>query len=265
MLNCNCKSKGGIAMKQAIGYCRVSTDGQIGEDKFGLEAQKEQIKLYALSNGYEIVAWSTDEGISGATLDRPALNDLLYGEVGNPPIEAVIVAKNDRMSRDMEQYFYVKYSLKKKNISLKSVSEDFGQMGVFSNVMESLAMFIAEQERINIAKRTSGGRKLKAASGGYSGGRAPYGYKIHHGQYEVVPEEAGMVKKIFELLGGGMNLTDTAEWLNSNGYATRNGKRFYASHIKAIKENRPVYEGYYKYGNMDWVRGVHEAILREGI
>lgn len=250
-------------MKQAIGYCRVSTDGQIGEDKFGLEAQREQIRLYALGNGYDIVDWAVDEGISGATLDRPALNELLYGDVGNPPIEAVIVAKNDRMSRDMEQYFYVSFSLKKKNIELKSVSEDFGQMGVFANIMSGLAMFIAEQERINIAKRTGGGRRLKAAAGGYSGGRAPYGYRIKHGQYEVVPEEAEMVRKIFEMLDDGASLVDTAEWLNDNGYSTRNGKRFYASHIKAIKENRPVYEGYYRYGKMDWVKGVHEPILKE--
>lgn len=251
-------------MKKAIGYCRVSTDGQVGEDKFGLEAQKEQIKLYALSNKYDIVDWSVDEGCSGASLDRPALNELLYGDIGNPPIEAVIVAKNDRMSRDMEQYFYAKYSLKKKNIELKSVSEDFGQMGVFSNVMSSLIMFIAEQERINIAKRTSGGRKLKAVSGGYSGGRAPYGYEIKGGQYEILPGEAEMIKVIFKQLDKGATLLDTAEWLNDNGYKTRNGKKFYASHIKAIKDNRPVYEGKYKYGKMDWVKGVHEPILKEG-
>lgn len=248
-------------MKQAIGYCRVSTDGQVGEDKFGLEAQREQIKLYALSNGFEIVEWSIDEGVSGATLDRPALNELMYGDVQNPPVEAVIVAKNDRMSRDMEQYFFVKYSLKKKNIALRSVSEDFGQMGVFANVMESLAMFIAEQERINIAKRTSSGRKLKAASGGYSGGRAPYGYKITHGQYELVPQEAEMVKRVFESLEKGNTLTDTAEQLNDSGIRTRSGKKFYASHIKAIKENRKLYEGKYRYGKMDWVQGVHETIL----
>lgn len=248
-------------MKQAIGYCRVSTDGQIGEDKFGLEAQKEQIKLYALSNGYEIVSWLIDDGYTGATLDRPALDELLHGDVQNPPIEAVIIAKNDRMSRDMEQYFYVSYSLKKRNIELKSVSEDFGQMGVFANIMSSLAMFIAEQERINIARRTGGGRKIKAAAGGYSGGRAPYGYRIKHGQYEIVPGEAEMVRKVFEMLDSGASLVDTAEWLNDNEYSTRNGKRFYASHISAIRNNRPLYEGMYKYGKMDWVHGVHEAIL----
>lgn len=250
-------------MKKAIGYCRVSTDGQVGDDRFGLESQKEQINLYALSNGYDIIDWAVDEGISGATLDRPSLNKLLYGEISNPPVEVVIVAKNDRMSREMEQYFYVKYTLRKKNIELKSVSEDFGQMGVFSNVMESLAMFIAEQERINIAKRTSGGRKLKAAVGGYSGGRAPYGYRVKSGQFEIVPDEAAMVKKIFEMRDSGESLTDTAEWLNDNGYKTRKGKKFYASHIKSMSDNRKFYEGYYKYGKMDWVKGVHEAILEE--
>lgn len=250
-------------MKQAIGYCRVSTDGQIGEDKFGLEAQKEQIKLYALSNGYEIVNWLVDDGYTGATLDRPALDELLHGDIQNPPINAVIIAKNDRMSREMKQYFYVKYSLEKKNIELKSVSEDFGEMGVFSNVMESLALFIAEQERINIAKRTSSGRKIKAAAGGYSGGRAPYGYRISEGQYEIVKEEAEMVIEIFRMIDDGTTLTDTAEWLNDNGYKTRGGKKFYASHIKAIRDNRPVYEGKYKYGKMDWVQGVHEPILKE--
>lgn len=251
-------------MKKAIGYIRVSTDGQVGEDKFGLDAQREQIKLYALSNKYEIVDWSVDEGFTGATLDRPALNDLLYGDIGNPPIEAVIVAKNDRMSREMEQYFYVKYSLRKKNIELKSVSEDFGQMGVFANVLESLAMFIAEQERINIAKRTSGGRKIKAAAGGYSGGRAPYGYKVVGGQLQIEDNEVALVKIVFEQLENRATLSDVAEYLNDNGYRTRNGKKFYASHIRAMRENRKVYEGNYKYGDMNWVKGVHEAILKEG-
>lgn len=251
-------------MKQAIGYLRVSTDGQVGEDKYGLDAQREQINLYALANGYEIVEWAKDEGYSGATLDRPALNELLYGDIANPPISAVIVAKNDRISRDMEQYFYVKYSLKKKNIDLKSVSEDFGQLGVFAHIMESLAMFIAEQERINIAKRTSGGRKIKAAAGGYSGGRAPYGYKVENGQYVIMPEEAEMVRKVFEKLDNGATLVDTAEWLNDNGYRTRSGKKFYASHISAIKKNRPLYEGMYKYGkDMNWVKGVHEPLLKK--
>lgn len=84
---------------------------------------------------------------------------------------------------------------------------------------------------------------------------------MENGQYVIMPEEAEMVRKVFEMLDNGVTLVGTAEWLNDNGYSTRSGKKFYASHIRAIKENRPLYEGMYKYGDMDWVRGVHEPIL----
>ena len=46
------------------------------------------------------------------------------------------------------------------------------------------------------------------------------------------------------------------------GIERATGKKFYASHIKAIKGNRSMYEGKYRYGKMDWVEGVHEAIFR---
>ena len=53
-------------MKSVIGYTRVSTDGQVGEDKFGLEEQKNQILDYCARNDMEVVRWFTDEGESGA-------------------------------------------------------------------------------------------------------------------------------------------------------------------------------------------------------
>lgn len=57
----------------AAAYLRVSTDGQVGEDKYGLAAQRQAITDFAVANGIEIVQWYSDEGFSGATLDRPAL------------------------------------------------------------------------------------------------------------------------------------------------------------------------------------------------
>ena len=48
-------------MKNVVAYCRVSTDGQVGEDKFGIEAQKEQIMEYCSRNAMQISAWYIDE------------------------------------------------------------------------------------------------------------------------------------------------------------------------------------------------------------
>lgn len=247
--------------KNAIGYIRVSTEEQAADDRFGIDAQKQSILLYANNNGYNIVDWKIDK-MSGAKDDRPALNDILYGDVTNPPFEAVIIFKNDRLARDTKLYFYYLYTLEKKNIKLLSTEESFAEGNEMANIYRALLQFVAEQERKNIALRTSKGRSIKAACGGYSGGRCPYGYKIENGRLIIREDEAIMVKKVFSMWNDGATLQDTADWLNENGYKTRSGKRFYPSHIKAIRENKLLYQGMYKYGKtMDWVKGVHEAIL----
>jgi site-specific DNA recombinase len=248
-------------MKRAVGYIRVSTDGQVGEDKFGIESQKEQIAEYAKSNGYEIMEWFIDEGVSGVKESRPAFDRILYGDVENPPIEYVIVAKSDRIARDIKLYFYYKQVLYQKNIKLISVSEDFGEMGAFAGILEAFVLFVAEQERINITRRTSAGRAVKAIKGGYAGGQAPYGYKVENKKLVVVPEEAEAVRDIFKMHEEGATLQEIADEMNRRRLKTHRGGIFRTSTIQVILANRKTYEGYYKYGQNDWVKGQHEPIL----
>ena len=99
-------------VKNVIAYVRVSTDAQAGEDRFGVEAQREQITAFCAEKGYEILRWVEDLGESGAK-ERPGFDSIVYGEVWNPPVEGVVVAKNDRVARDVEIYYYYKMLLKK--------------------------------------------------------------------------------------------------------------------------------------------------------
>lgn len=249
-------------MKKIIAYCRVSTDGQAGEDKFGIDTQKEQISEFCKKNDMEIIEWFTDEGASGISENRPALDKILFDDsVKNPPYEAVVVAKSDRVARDIQLYFYYSMLLKKKGVELISAVEDFGAFGAFSNILKSFTLFVAEQERLNIQKRTAGGRKIKAEKGGYSGGRVPFGYKVSNGSMEIYKPEAEIVRMIFKYREDGLNMLQTANKLNEQGYKTRRGGQFYASNIKSMLENEKTYKGFYKYGNGDWVKGQHEAIL----
>lgn len=243
-----------------IGYMRVSTDGQCGDDKFGLDVQREQIETYCAKNDMTIVRWFTDEGESGAK-ERPGFDEIIYGEVTNPPYEAVIVAKSDRVARDINIYYYYKMMLKKKDIKLVSIAEDFGQFGVFANMLEAFTLCVAEMERDNITKRTSAGRNIKAAKGGYAGGKPPLGYRVTDHKLVVIPEEAETVKRVFELRDGGMVQTKIAETLNAEGRKTKTGVPFAQSQVKVILNNRKFYEGYYKYGTDEWIPGEHEAII----
>lgn len=250
-------------MKNVVAYIRVSTDGQLGEDKFGLEAQRTQIIDYCAKNDMNILKWYSDEGESGAKY-RPGFDEIVYGEVSNPPYEAVVVAKSDRVARDINIYFYYQGALLRKNIELISITEDFGQFGVFANMLKAFTITCAEMERENINKRTSAGRAVKSSKGGYSGGRTPYGYKAENHQMVLVSDEAEIVKIIFRMKDDeGITYKAICDYLNSLGKTNRSGTKFSISTVQTIYENKKVYQGWYKYGkNAEWVKGVHEPILK---
>ena len=248
-----------------VAYVRVSTDGQLGEDKFGLDAQREQIIEYCAKNDMNILKWYSDEGESGAKC-RPGFDEIVYGDVTNPPYEAVVVAKSDRVARDINVYFYYQGALLRKNIKLISICEDFGQFGVFANMLKAFTLTCAEMERDNINKRTSGGRKIKAARGGYSGGRPPYGYTPQKGKLVIVPEEAEVVRFVIQSKEKGMTYQMICDSLNNAGKTNHSGTKFSISTLQVIIENKPLYQGMYRYGKgSEWVKGVHEPILKKEV
>lgn len=252
-------------MKNVVGYCRVSTDAQCGEDRYGLDEQKRLVMEYCSTHDMQISDWYIDEGVSGAKESRPALDELLYGEVKNPPVEAVIVPKSDRMARDIKLYFYYMMVLERKNMQLISatesvVNDDTG----LGNVYKALILFVAEQERKNITKRTSGGRRIKASKGGYSGGKPPFGYKPVDGKLVIVPEEAKVVRFAFEQQAAGATLQGIVDQLREMGWKSRNGENFSVSTVHSILKKEMLYRGMYKYGpEGEWVQGMQEPILKE--
>ena len=252
-------------MKRAVAYCRVSTDGQVGEDKFGIESQRAQIKEYCEKNDIEVAQWFIDEGVSGTTKKRPAFDKILCGEVTNPPVQYVIVAKADRIARDINLYYAFKNRLNEMDLEIISVSEDWSAQDKLAGmIIENFLAVVAEIERENIRIRTTGGRKMKAKQGGYAGGRAPMGYKIVDHKLVINEDEAPVVRFIFENKKAGNTMLGTVKALNDAGYKTRNGKPFVISTVQSIWNNEKTYRGYYKYGkDGEWVKGVHEPILKE--
>ena len=253
-------------MKQAVAYMRVSTPGQTGEDAFGLDAQREQILEYCKTNDITILDWFIDEGVSGADPRKPGLDAIIAGAATNPPVEIVITAKNDRISRKIEYYYAYKMKLQTVGMSIVSVVEDFGRDGMFSPLLEAVTVAMAEVERAVITARTSGGRAVKASRGGYSGGRTPYGYDVDKNIRGMVinEEQAEVVRLIFKMKNNGATYRQIESRLNELGYTNKSGGKWAASSIQVILANEPTYRGMYKYGkDGEWVKGAHEPILTE--
>lgn len=249
-----------ILKRRGIGYKRVSTLQQT--EKFGFEVQEEMIRKYAEENNIEIVAW-IEESYSGDSLNRPELTKLLSGQYSDYEADCVIVAKTDRFSRNIEYYYALKLNLRNNcGLELFSASEDFGQMGDFKNMLEALLASYAEVERLTINQRTSGGREKKRITGGFCGGRAPYGYKIQEHQLLIIDEQAEIVRKIFSLRESGMSIREVCDTLNELGYKSSRGGNFNPSTIHLILANENTYRGLYRYGkDSEWVKGQHEPIL----
>ena len=253
-------------MKKAVAYMRVSTVGQAGDDAFGLDAQREQIVAYCKTNDIQIVDWFIDEGVSGANEHKPGLDAIIAGAATNPPVEMVITAKTDRVSRKVEYYYAYKIKLQAVGLSIVSVAEDFGRDSMFTPMLEALTAAVAEVERGMITARTTGGRKVKASRGGYSGGRTPYGYVVDKniGGMVIDEEQAKIVRFIFDMKKKGFTFQRIVDELNSCGYKTKSGGKWPISSVQVILGNEQTYRGMYKYGkDGDWVKGQHEAILED--
>lgn len=249
---------------KAVGYVRVSTATQAGEDTFGREAQEDAIREFAAKHGYELVGVYDEVG-SGAH-EREVLDGLAYGaELMAPDVKAVIVYKNDRIARDTKLYFYYQFLFEKRGVKLVSINERFADIpDEIVPIYTALMQFVAEQERKNINMRTMAGKREKAKRGGFVGGVVPFGYKSIDHALIVDDVEARVVRKIFERHEAGESMNAMCDWLTDNGYRTRTGSPWAAATILGILRRRRLYEGYTRFNSDEWIKGTHEAILKEG-
>ena len=86
-------------------YTRVSTDNQAEKEFSSCEAQEQKIKSFIASqNNWQVFKVYNDAGYSGATLQRPALQELL-SDLKKEKIDVVLVYKIDRLTRSPKDFY----------------------------------------------------------------------------------------------------------------------------------------------------------------
>ncbi len=188
-------------MKTVAGYGRVSTKGQV--DGTSLEDQKKIIENYCKKENYNLVELYFDEGISGGSLDRPALLKLRE-DARDKKFEAVLYTKLDRMGRSVRDIFNLWHELKNDcGIDLICISDpSLNTDGKMGGIMLAILSSFAEFERVLIKERTQGGRRATWDKGQLPIGKQslPLGYrKNEEGDIEIVPEHARVYQHIARL------------------------------------------------------------------
>lgn len=247
--------------KKACVYTRVSTAEQAAEG-YSIEEQDRMCRAAIESKGWTYVTTYSDPGVSGRTMNRPGLQEMMTAiEAGE--IDAVVIYKLDRLSRKQRDTMTIIEEVFLKNdVALMSLNETLDTSTPWGRAMIGILSSFNQMESENIQARTAMGREAKANEGGYAGGKPPIGYRADNGTLVVVPEEAEIVRLVFKLRReDGMTLMGIAEELNSRGFRTKKGLEFKHSAIQNILNNEETYRGSYRYGKAGKSDGQHEAIL----
>ncbi len=212
---------------RAVLYARVSTDEQANKG-YSLAQQKQALRDYAHSNGYEILAEIEDQ-ISGAYLERPGL-DRVRDLVRDGGVSIVLAQDRDRLSREPAYFYLLKQELKQHGTEVRALNQrdDDSPEGELSNaVLDQLAKF----ERAKIAERTKRGRLRKAKEGKVVGvGATNFGFVKDGDSLRVNPDEMEIMRQIYRLLADGRSIYKVAAFLKDRGVkAPRGGVWHHAS------------------------------------
>src|SRR5215475_6657650 len=239
---------------QVACYARVSTTQQQQEGT--IESQRRALQQHIQHHGWSLLPEHEylDEGVSGARLDRPAL-DRLRDCAQRGEFDAVVVLAPDRLARNYAHQWFLVEEFEKLNTQLIFLQNPFGDTPQ-GKLLTQMQGMIAEYERAQIAERSRRGRLEKARRGEFM----PWAYRCYgyrylpkrHGcapQVLIEPMEADVVRAMYRaLVEEQLSCRQITKRLNAAKTPTPTGKNTVWQHatVRNILANR-TYTGQARY------------------
>lgn len=254
-------------MKTSAAYVRVSTEDQA--KKHGQDVQQQQISAYFALRGWgPPTRWYIDAA-SGRTQNREEWQRFL-SDCDSGQIDRLVFTKIDRLARDDQVFIQVVNDLAKKQVQMVCIQQPFDSGTLFGRFIMKQMALMSWFEVETTKERTMSGHVHAASKGLAWGGEPPYGYEVdtgaeEAGRWKVVPAEAAVVNKIFELVDGPrLTLRGIALHLNVKGPPPRSGKDWWPSTLAKIVNRRELYQGKRTITDHELAAGQipqHDAIL----
>ncbi|QIB27944.1 recombinase family protein [Caloranaerobacter azorensis] len=262
-------------------YARVSTLEQ-AEEGYSIDAQIENIKKKCEIENKVVVGVYADRGISGKSIENRFELQRLIEDSKKGLFDEVMVWKTSRLARNILDLLQIVNELEKNNVTFRSITEPYDTSTPTGKFLMNMIASVAEFERTTIIENLKMGMNARAKKGLKNGGRM-LGYRsVGRGKdsrLEIVPEEAEIVRKIFNLYTEGYGYKAIANRLNKAGYRTVKGNLFGITAISDIISN-PTYVGKIRFNryvdystkrrkgkseNFILVDGQHKPIISEEV
>ena len=167
---------------RAVAYTRKSSEEGLDQEFNSLDAQYEACTAYIASQrheGWKLVKQRFDDGgVSGGTMDRPALKALL-DEVDKGLIDMIVVYKIDRLTRSLSDFARIIERLEKAGCSFVSVTQSFNTSSSMGRLTLNVLLSFAQFEREVTAERIRDKIAASKKKGMWMGGMVPWGYQVH--------------------------------------------------------------------------------------
>ncbi len=196
-----------------------------------------------------------DDGYSGATLVRPAL-ERLRDLAAAGAIQRIYVHSPDRLARSYAYQVVLLDEWRRYGIEVIFLNKAIGQSPE-DDLLLQVQGVVAEYERAKIMERCRRGKRHAARTGNVGVmSCAPYGYRYMSSQegsgaarFEPIPEQARVVRQIFRWVGcDRLSLNQVARRLRQAGEPTATGKQWWSRTIVWHILQNPAYKGQAAYG-----------------
>jgi site-specific DNA recombinase len=181
-------------------YTRKSSEEGLEQDFNSLHAQREACAAYVLSQASEGWVLNADEyddgGISGGTLERPALQRLL-DDVADGKVHIIVVYKVDRLTRSLLDFAKLVERFDKAGVSFVSITQSFNTTTSMGRLTLNMLLSFAQFEREVTAERIRDKIAASKAKGMWMGGTPPLGYAKNERSLRIVETEAAFVRDVF--------------------------------------------------------------------
>lgn len=243
-------------------YTRKSTEEGLDQEFNSLDAQRDACEAFIASQRAE--GWVLfpnhydDGGVSGGTLERPALKRLL-ADIEEGQIDVVVVYKIDRLSRSLMDFAKLVETFERNGVTFVSVTQSFNTTTSMGRLTLNILLSFAQFEREVIGERIRDKFAASRKRGLWMGGAVPLGYRVLDRKLLVEPREALIVKRIFERFVQVGSNVDIVRELQADGVANRRGTPLDKAFIARVLRNR-VYLGEAVHKGVSYP-GEHEAII----
>ena len=250
-------------MKKVVAYCRVSTDSE--NQANSLENQQTYFQnVLEHSKNCKLINIYADRGLTGTKLNnRPEFNKmitaagidmieqftgkdrrlkkkhLLYEESDRKPqFDEIWIKNTSRFARNTLSFEIIS-KLRNKGVHVYFIEQNINTKDISSDFMLKLFQLFDAQDSVDKSSKVSFGIKEGARKNVINANSRLYGYNYIQAEnrLEIIPAEAAIIKKIYELYSQGQGIRRIINYLNHNNIMTRQGKPFCKSSIKRILTN----------------------------